>query len=52
MDRSWKNFLYNPFNMVFIGGYPNTIPKETNKWFPKFVGNNVVTVEEHPYAIS
>jgi hypothetical protein len=27
------------------------MPKETNKWSPKFMGNNVVTTEEHLYAI-
>jgi hypothetical protein len=43
--------LYKPFNMVVIARYPNTMPKESNKWLGKFPGNNVVTVEEHLYAI-
>jgi hypothetical protein len=51
MDHPWEKYLYNPLNMVSIVGYPNTMPKETNKWFPKFPGNNVVTAEEHLYAI-
>jgi hypothetical protein len=27
------------------------MPKESNKWLPKFPGNNVVTVEDHLYTI-
>jgi hypothetical protein len=27
------------------------MPKETNKWLPNISENNVVTIEEHLYAI-
>jgi hypothetical protein len=27
------------------------MPKESNKWLPKFPGNNVVTVEDHLYVM-
>jgi hypothetical protein len=37
--------------MASIVGYPNTMPKEINKWLPKFPRNIVVTAEEHLYAI-
>jgi hypothetical protein len=37
--------------MDSIVGYPNTMPKEINKWLPNFSGNNVVTAKEHLYVI-
>jgi hypothetical protein len=37
--------------MATIPGYPNNMPKESHKWFPKFTGKNVVTLEEHLDAI-
>jgi hypothetical protein len=37
--------------MATIHGYPNAMPKESNKWFPKFPENNVVTIEDHLYII-
>jgi hypothetical protein len=37
--------------MSTIHGYPNTMPKESNKWFLKFPGNNVVTIEDHLYIM-
>jgi hypothetical protein len=51
MAHPWEKDLYKPLNLASIIGYPNVMPKETNKWLPKFSGNNVVTVEEHLYAI-
>jgi hypothetical protein len=51
MAHSWEKYLYNPLNMVSIIGYPNTMPKEINKWLPKFSGNNVITAEQHLHAI-
>jgi hypothetical protein len=27
------------------------MPTEVNKWFPKFPGNNVITVEDHIYVM-
>jgi hypothetical protein len=51
MAHPWEKGLYKPLNMAFISRYTNTMPKETNKWLPNFLGNNVVTVEEHLYAI-
>jgi hypothetical protein len=37
--------------MVTIPEYPNTIPKDSNKWLPKFATNNVVIIEDHLYTI-
>jgi hypothetical protein len=51
MAHSWENDLYKPLNMATIQGYPNTMPKESNKWLPKFPGNNVVTTEGHLYTM-
>jgi hypothetical protein len=51
MVRPWSNSLYKPLNMATIPGHPNTMPKESHKWLPKFIGNNVVTPEEHLEAI-
>jgi hypothetical protein len=51
MAHPWEKDLYKPLNMVNIQGYPNTMPKEINKWLPKFPGNNVITVEDHIYTM-
>jgi hypothetical protein len=51
MDFPWERDLYKPLNMANIQGYPNTMPKEVNKWLPKFQGNNVITVEDHIYVM-
>jgi hypothetical protein len=37
--------------MATIHGYPNAMLEESNKWLPKFLGNNVVVVEDHLYTI-
>jgi hypothetical protein len=52
MAHTWEKDLYKPINMATIHGYPNTMPKESNKWFPNFPGNNVVTADDHVYAMS
>jgi hypothetical protein len=51
MAHPWKKYLYKPLIMATIPGYKNKIPKESNKWLPKFLGNNVVIVEDHIYTI-
>jgi hypothetical protein len=51
MDRPWEKYLYKPLNMASIVGYPNTMPKERNKWFLEFSRNNVVITKDHLYAI-
>jgi hypothetical protein len=51
MDHPWEKYLYKPLNLVSIVGYPNAMPKETNKWLSKFSRNNVVTADKHLYAI-
>jgi hypothetical protein len=33
--------------MATIPRYPNTMPKESHKWLPKFTGNNVITPKEN-----
>jgi hypothetical protein len=37
--------------MSNIQGYPNTMPKEVNKWLPNFPENNVIIVEDHIYVM-
>ena len=51
MALPWASDLYKPLNMATIPGYPNNMPKESHKWFPKFMRKNVVTPEEHLDAI-
>ena len=28
------------------------MPKESHKWFPNFLGNNVITTDNHLYAMA
>jgi hypothetical protein len=51
MDLPWEKYLYKPLNLDNIPRYPNSMPKEPNKWLSKFLGNNVVIVEYHIYTI-
>jgi hypothetical protein len=51
MAHPWEKELYKPLNMSTIQGYPNKMPKEVNKWLPKFPGNNVINVEDHLYVM-
>jgi hypothetical protein len=51
MAHLWETNLYKPINMANIQGYPNTMPKEVNKWLPKFPRNNVIIVEDHFYVM-
>jgi hypothetical protein len=37
--------------MEDIARYPNTMPKEINKWLPKIYGNNVITTKWCMHAI-
>jgi hypothetical protein len=37
--------------MTTIPGYPKKMLKESNKWLPKFPGNNVLTAKYHLYTI-
>jgi hypothetical protein len=51
MAHPWEKYLYDPLKMSTIHGYPNTMSKESHKWFPKFPGNNVITFDNHLYAM-
>jgi hypothetical protein len=51
MAHPWEKDLCNPLNMATILGYPNTMPKESHKWLPKFLANNVIIDIDHLYAI-
>jgi len=51
MAHPWKKDLYKPLNMDTIPIYPDTMPKEYYKWFPKFPGINVITVDDPLYAM-
>jgi hypothetical protein len=51
MAHPWEKDLYKPLNMATIPVYPNTMSKESHKWLPKFLGNNVITADDHVYAM-
>jgi hypothetical protein len=51
MAHFWENDLYKPLNMASIIGYLDIMPKEINKWLPKFSRNNVITAEQHLHVI-
>jgi hypothetical protein len=51
MAHPWEKDLYKPLNMATIPGYPNTMPKESHKWFPKFSRNNVTVADDHLYVV-
>jgi hypothetical protein len=48
--RPWARDLYKPLNMANVQGYPNKMPTKVNK-LPKFLGNNVITAEDHIYVM-
>jgi hypothetical protein len=33
--------------MTVIPGYPRQMPPKYEKWLPKFIGNDVISVEDH-----
>jgi hypothetical protein len=37
--------------MANIQIYPKKMPTKSNKWFPKFPGNNMINVEDHIYVM-
>ena len=37
--------------MANIQGYPNKMTTKVYKWLPKFLGNNVITIEDHIYVM-
>jgi hypothetical protein len=51
MDLPWVRDLNKSLNMTNIQGYPNKMPIDVNKWLQKFVGNNVITANDHIYVI-
>jgi len=51
MAHPWEKHLYKHLNMATNPGYPNTMPKESHKWFLEFPGNNVIIVDDHLYTI-
>ena len=51
MAHIWEIDLYKTINIENMQGYPNTMPKDVSKWFPKFPGNNVITAEDHIYVM-
>jgi hypothetical protein len=51
MAHTWTKNLFKPLNLAAIAGYPHAMTTKTHKWLPKFTGNNVVTPEDHLYAL-
>jgi hypothetical protein len=46
-QKQWSSKLFKPLDMTSIPGYPRKIPPKYEKQFPKFIGNDVVSVEDH-----
>jgi hypothetical protein len=46
-QNQWASKLFNPLYMTDIPGCPRKIPPRYEKWLPKFIGNDVVSVEDH-----
>jgi hypothetical protein len=46
-QKQWSSKLFKPLDMKNIPGYPRQMPPRYEKWFPKFIGNDVVSVEDH-----
>jgi hypothetical protein len=51
MDHYWNGKIYKLLNLPTNAGYPNTMPKESHKWFSKCTRNNIITLEDHLEAI-
>jgi hypothetical protein len=45
--QPWVTHDFKPLDMFGIQGYPHVMPNKSDKWLPKFPGNNVISVEEH-----
>jgi hypothetical protein len=45
-QRPWTSNAFKHLDMFVIPGYPHNMPPKFEKWFPKFSGNDVTTVEE------
>jgi hypothetical protein len=43
----WVKNVYKALDISRIQGSPHDMPEKYNKWLPKFVGNNVITVKDH-----
>jgi hypothetical protein len=46
-QKPWVANVFKPLDMFAIPRYPHNMPQKFEKWFPKFFGNDVTTVEEH-----
>jgi hypothetical protein len=46
-QKQWSSKLFKLLDMTSIPGYPRQMPLKYEKWLPKFIGNDVVSVEDH-----
>jgi hypothetical protein len=46
-QRQWSSNLFKPLDMIAIPGYPRQMPPKYEKWLPKFIGTDAISVEEH-----
>jgi hypothetical protein len=43
----WSSNLFKLLDMKVIPSYPSQIPPKYEKWLPKFISNDVISVEDH-----
>jgi hypothetical protein len=46
-QRQWSSTLFRPLDMSAILGYPRQMPPKYEKWLPKFIGTDAISVEDH-----
>ena len=46
-QKQWSSKLLKPLDMTNIPRYPRKMPPRYEKWLLKFIGNDVVSVEDH-----
>jgi hypothetical protein len=46
-QRQWSSSLFKPVDMTTIPDYPRKVPPKYEKWLPKFIGNDAISVEDH-----
>jgi len=46
-QKKWSSKLFKSLDMTKIPRYPHKMPHKYEKWLPKFVGNDVVSDEDH-----
>jgi hypothetical protein len=45
--QPWVSNIFKPLDMTGIQGYPHDLPKDVDRWLPKFSNNNDTSTEDH-----